>query len=239
MIDKRIEAHVQFLWDKFNSEIEEIPHIEKINLVTNNKSWVYFPIDDLYNQKYIMYINDKIKEQPKELFEQVLFHEFVHIYDSIKLIKYNINDFKKLMNIYSEIHASEILMDRLLITQNKKPYRLENIVIHNVSIPLYSFMEQTANSLKEEFTFNKQTILKQTYNYKSIYYYIGYILSLEKHGIQYTYNFEYINRSLSDLLYKILNSFIIKNYTPELLIQYENDLKGTILNLVKETLGLA
>ena len=104
---------------------------------------------------------------------------------------------------------------------------------------LYSFMEQTANSLKEEFTFNKQTILKQTYNYKSIYYYIGYILSLEKHGIQYTYNFEYINRSLSDLLYKILNSFIIKNYTPELLIQYENDLKGTILNLVKETLGLA
>ena len=195
-------------------------------------------INDLYNKRYILYVNNYINSQPKELVEQIIFHEFTHVYDSLIFIKYEVTDFKKLMNIYSETHASEIMMDKLIKTQKVKPYSLNGLVTYNICLPLESFMNQTYDFLKQEFIFNKTNILQCGYNYKKFYYYVGYIISLHKNNINYMYNFDDIDKDLADLFYIIIKSFLSHNYDVNSLIQYEDSLKELVLYKIKENMGL-
>ena len=124
MVSEKLKTKILLIWNKYN-DISQIPKIKKILPSFKNNSWAFFSNEDLYNQNYKLYINEKIENQPDELIEFVLFHEFTHIADSINFLTYSFDDFQKLMTICSEVHASEILMDRLLLTQIQKPYSLE------------------------------------------------------------------------------------------------------------------
>lgn len=236
MISKKLNILISSLWGKYNNEIANIPKIDNIYLSTNKKTWCKFSTDDFYEQKYIMYINTDIEDQRDELIEQIMFHEFTHIYDSLNFIKYDKETFKKLMNIYSETHASEVMMDRLILTQNSTPYSLNSFVICNVRLSLKSYMEQTYKSLKDEFTFNRNSVLNK-YNYKNFYYFLGYVISLRKNNIIYEYNFNEFDKRLSDLFYMISNSFLSNDYDIELLVEYENSLKLLVLYIIKENMG--
>lgn len=65
------------------------------------------------------------------------------------------------MFIFSEIHASEIQMDKMLTTQDKKPYSLNQDVIFDGVLSLKAFMDQSALHVKDQF-YKKKTFMCAT-----------------------------------------------------------------------------
>lgn len=236
MITEDFKNQIRILRDKYINMHAYIPE-PIITYTFNDKHWAKFKIEELYAEEYILYINPILENQSDELIEQVIFHEFTHLADSLELKNYDIKTFKCLMNIYSETHASEILMDTLLQTQTK-PYSLNKEVIYNVRLTLSSFMYQTLNNLEKSFMFKGVLDVTQNMNYKKFYYFIGYLISLKKNGIYFSYQFKSIDQNLSKLFNKIIKSFLDNDYNNELLIQYENDMVSLILENTKKMLNL-
>lgn len=74
-------------------------------------SVAYFIAEEVYNSKYILYINssniDIKSKYGKEAAESVFYHEFTHLYDAlkVKVSSNSLEDFKVRMTSYSEPHA--------------------------------------------------------------------------------------------------------------------------------------
>lgn len=235
MISNEIKNIIKIYWGKYNIYIANIPPIEEIYSEQKEDSWAHFSVEDLYNRRYIFYVNEKLKNYPNELIEQVLFHEFTHLSDSIQFLSYDFNDFKALMSIYSETHAATIMMDRLLMTQKQKPYTLEQNVVYNVKLTLQSFMNQTQTRLINEFTFSDPKC-KLFYNRKYFYYFVGYLISLKEHDILYEYNFDCLDIEFKNLFIDIIDFFLNKKHNIKMMIEYENLLYALSVSKLKEKL---
>ena len=129
-------------------------------------------------------------------------------------------------------------MDELLKTQKEHPYSLEQEVTYNVVLPLKDFMRQTLNKLENEFVFEKENIGNRRFNYKRFYYFVGYVISLKKHDIEYNVSFKKIDVQLAKLFVEVIDRFIEDNYDDEILIQCENQIVELILYKIKEGMGL-
>ena len=138
-----------------------------------------------------------------------------------------------MMNIYSEIHASQIQMNRLIKTEKSKPYSLDQEVIHGGILTLRSFMDQTYNRLKKEFSvpnvpFNKSNL---RLNLKELYYYVGYSKSLKNNNIIYNQNFSEIN-IFGNEFEKLYNYVLTEKVDSNILYEYDRNLT----KLVKTTI---
>lgn len=239
MISEKFKTKINLIWNKYNN-IYPIPQIERIAISYKDNSWAHFSYEDLYDQYYKIYVNEKLENQNDKMIEFVLFHEFTHLSDSIKFLKFSFEDFQKLMTIYSEVHASEILMEQILLTQNQKPYSLEKYITYNVKITLKDFMNQVLNDLENEFTYTNDLIFPYNFNRKKFYYFVGYLVALKKNNINYDFYFSNIDSMLSEVFYETILIFTDDESRNDydLLIEYEDTIHETTLNIIKKHLGL-
>lgn len=226
MISERMNKIVSSLWMSYNNIIKKIPQISDIVSSNNNGFWAEFMIEDLYNKKYTLYIFSDLEKMPYEFIEQILFHEFTHLADSLDFLKYKYDDFVSVMNIYSETHASEIQMDRMLLTQTTRPWSLDNNVIHGGILSLNSFMKQTFNHLENEFCVPKEriTINNLKYDQKNLYYFTGYLISLSKHNIKFNWKFQNTDIYFIPIFTEIIELLLSGDYDIQSIIQLNNHL---------------
>nr|DAP88111.1 MAG TPA: deuterolysin [Caudoviricetes sp.] len=202
MIDT-ITNKIILSWHKnYCENVCRIPSLN--NIIENNdtESVAQFLVKDLYFQEYNLYVNPTILDHTPEYVGQILFHEFTHIADAEKFHDYSFSDFKDIMFIFSEIHASEIQMDKMLTTQDKKPYSLNQDVIFNGILSLKSFMDQSALHVKDQFL-QKENV--RVCDIREVYYYCGYLKSLQKHNITYQYSFKELDEEIRNVISLVID----------------------------------
>ena len=166
--------------------------------------------DIYYNHKYILNLKQSLFDGDKHFSKAILFHEFTHMYDSELFINYPELQYKELMKIYSEIHSTEIETDIILTYQNK-PYSLEKDIWYTNRLPLKEYLRISLNVAKSMFTLPDEKLTEKNapFDYCELYYYIGKIRSINKHGlnyhIDYQKEFSTVNEPFQDLLIEIIN----------------------------------
>lgn len=115
---------------------------------------------------------------------------------------------------------------------------LSQQVTYNIKLPLSEFMRQTIARLDSNFVFNRENLIKFTFDYKSFYYLVGYLISLKKNSIDYTVRFRKMDEQLAELFIEIINVFLENNYDDELLLEYEHRIVEMIEYKTKEMLGM-
>ena len=82
MITEEIKLETKLRWLEYCKEIKNIPPIQEIKLLDkNDSSHARFKSIDLYNQKYILYVQNEIYEYTEVSTRSILFHEFTHLAD--------------------------------------------------------------------------------------------------------------------------------------------------------------
>ncbi|MCD8324719.1 MAG: hypothetical protein LUC32_07220 [Clostridiales bacterium] len=230
MNEQQFREKINSTREKYNDEVAQIPQIEGV-MFTDKSAWAQFLTADLQNQKYILYIDKEMLSKNVDFIEQILFHEFTHLADSQTCLQMQSNDFKAYMSIFSETHASEVQMDRMLLTEKERPFSLEQEVTHAGILTLDSFMSQTKKHLVEEFSFPEGRINKTNLRFdsKELYYYVGYAVSLKKHGINYEVDFTGVPECFQEIFAKI-STALMEYGEAEELIALEHELQDSIKN---------
>lgn len=226
---RKIKKTIYEYLEKYNSEYYVTPKINSIELV-NIGAWGHFDTKKMFDKQYDLKIDTELFDQNDKFIQQILYHEFTHMYDSTIFIEYDADLFKDIMEIYSEIHASEIQMNTILLTQSR-PYDLSKTVIHRGELTLQSFMDQTLKHVITEFTSpsGKITPSNLGFDFKELYYFIGYLLSLKKNGINYIYEYKDIAPEFINIFKKITD-YILNNteYDYNILLKLQNEFSSTI-----------
>ena len=193
MVTEELKEIINLLYKKYVYLVQDIPQIALIKESSDSSCEAQFLIDDLYNKKYILYVDPSIEQECLQFKENILFHEFTHMVDSIKYSYLSLKDFQDFMFIYSEVHASEIQMNCMLATQENKPYSLDQQIIHKGYISLRKWMDQTLDHVAEEFALPETGMpLSSLYDLRDLFYFIGYLKSLQKNNISYNYDYSRI-----------------------------------------------
>lgn len=225
MITTELKETIELLRTKYTLLIQDLPKIESIEESTDPSCIAQFLSEDLYNRKYILYVNPNIERECLQFKESILFHEFTHMADSIKYLDLSLKDFRDFIFVYSEVHASEIQMDRMLETQERRPYSLDQQIIHEGYIRLKSWMDQTLNHVIKEFTLPETSVPQSnSYDLRDLFYFIGYLKSLQKHNIAYTYDYSQIPH-LNDAFNKITDLLLSKESNSDIIILHYKELE--------------
>lgn len=236
MISEYLQKQIKFQWLKYNKFICKIPAIEKVEILAEDNTWAYFKNDDIYKQRYVLYVNPHLEETYDEFIEQILFHEFTHISDSLKFKNVDKKTFTELMNIYSEIHASQVQMNRMLLTQNTKSYSLDQQIICEKKVTLKSYMEHSLYNVEKEFTVSRDKITADNLRYstKELFYFIGKLSSLKKNGIKFDYDYSNVDERFRNLFYEITNFVLRDNIDAKELLLYNKQLTSLIKDVVRD-----
>ncbi len=232
------EEIVYELLEQYNKECYPTPKIDDIKFVHDNNSWGELDISNLYNHKYVLELYPGMFMLNKYFVNQIMYHEFTHIYDSTKFQHLDLASFNDIMQIYSEIHASEIETNLILRTQTP-PHNLDDIVIRELKLPLRRYMNSRLNEVKNQYACMPGIVTKNNtkYNYKHLYYFLGAVLSLKRHGINYEYDFSHLlykfGKLFNNIADYILNDDIYDNYNPDTLIQMHREIVATTKDFIK------
>lgn len=212
MLNERVDKIIKSTYKRYCEFIDNIPEIDEIKIMDGNYADMQFLPEDLYNQKYILYINQSVENEMVQFIENILWHEFTHISDSITLRKYEYEKFKNIMMIYSEIHAAEIQMNHMLRTQDMPPYTLDKSIEHGGFITLGKYMDTSLDHAIENFILPPWIVLPfdDICDSKNLYYFIGYLKSLRENSIEYEYNYSEINEQYINL-FNELTGYILNN----------------------------
>nr|DAN52324.1 MAG TPA: Protein of unknown function DUF45 [Caudoviricetes sp.] len=229
---EKLQIKAQWMkYCKIITKIPELNYIEEIPENSENQDTIaYFSLNNLYNKKYILFVNPQLFENdtPALYIEQVLFHEFTHLNDSLKFVKYDEKDFWKLMAGYSEVHASEIEMDRILNTQKDRGYSLDYPVVCRHVYMLRTIIDDALNKLINDFSYkyNAETLITKMFYFDSVrlFYFIGYMKSLRSHGLDYDWNYDKIQEPFRDLFYEITIRWFEDSITDEYILSYMNQI---------------
>lgn len=207
-VSKRLKNFTKLVWIKYNNNICNIPQIKDIRIMPEEGTAGQFLTDDLYNRNYVLYLSDDMEVAPDDYVEEILFHEFTHLADSMLFLEYDIEKFKTIMSMYSEIHASEIQMDKILsIIEN--PSNIRQIIPYK-SVTLKKYLNRKLKELKQEFApLKSKNDVAERCNFTHIYYFIGYLKSLKKHNIKYPHNYRGIIKSLIPEIMKLEDYLLI------------------------------
>lgn len=235
MMSEYMNLFIKLQYERYCKEIRKIPKLKSVIVVNNFDDWAKFESEDLYKCNYILYIDSELENEPNEFIEQILFHEFTHISDSLRFKMFSFEKFKSIMKIYSEIYASKIQMDRMLLTESHKPYTLDQEVVYGGILTLKSFMDQTYDKLKSEFMipegFITTTNLK--FDLNKLYYYIGFLKSLKSNNIKYVQQLNEIK--VFGNLFKEVCDYVLNNKVNiDVLYKYEKELT----KLIKDTIEM-
>lgn len=214
---KEFELVVKQQHNVYSDIYKQLPSIQKIIPISSSIVVANFKTEELYNQKYVLYVNQFLLKKSKTYINSILFHEFTHMADSINLReKYELKDFKSLMHTYSEIHASEIEMN-IVLSSNPNFNSIDDIVKYDGNISIQSFMDNSLKCVENYFQFPNKKIDKQyaTYhfNIKWLCYFVGRLSSLHKYNIKYEWKFKTLDEDFKTLFYSFLDKILNKSYS--------------------------
>ena len=242
MDERKMEQIIYNYLKQYNQEYFQTPQIDSIKF--ENGNWGHFDINETYHGQYNLEVNPKLFDENESFIKSVLYHEFTHMYDSTKFQNYDIESYKEIMLIYSEIHASEIETNVVLSTQ-KQPYNLNKNIAWKKVIPLNIYIQVRLKVLEGDFILPNKVIDASNYKFdpKVLYYYIGSLLSLKKHNIEYTYDYSSLHPAFKRLFTIITNHILDESfydkYDNDILIQMNKQVGNTITNVVlKHNLSL-
>ena len=223
IVSKRLKTLTESVWFKYNNNICRIPKIKGIRIMPEEGMAGQFLTDDLYNRNYVLYLSDDMEVAPDDYVEEILFHEFTHLADSTLFLEYEIEKFTTIMSMYSEIHASEIQMDKILSTI-ENPSNIRQVIPYK-SVTLKKYLNRELKELKQEFApLKSKTDVAERCNLIYICYFIGYLKSLKKHNIKYPHNYRGIIKSLIPEIIKLENYFLMTNtINPREILSFEKD----------------
>lgn len=225
------KLQIKAQWMKYCKEIKEIPKLKSIEEEMKTQDAIaYFETSRLYDKEYTLNINSNLFDKPAVYVEQVLFHEFTHLNDSLIFLKYTKEDFEKLMKGYSETHASEIEMDRILKTMPQENISLDSLVVTVGICPLRTVINSALNSLIDDFSYkyNAEAFITKMFHFDSVrlFYFIGYMKSLRSHGLDYDWNYDKIQEPFRDLFYEITIRWFEDSITDEYILSYMNQISN-------------
>ena len=226
MNKRKIKKIVYQYFEQYNSEYYKTPQINNIVITTDTNTWGEFDANLIHKKQYVLTINSKLFKEKETFVKQTLYHEFTHMYDSLKFLDYDKETFKKLMNIYSEIHATEIEMNVILSTKNG------NIITTHESMTLKKYMDDSLHCMENQFIPSDNS----KFNYREFYYFIGKLISLNKHGVTYNYEFSSeLPTSITSLFKEIINYFIDNSqYDYDILCKFSDQ----ISNIRKQNIAI-
>nr|WP_297940174.1 hypothetical protein [uncultured Lachnoclostridium sp.] len=208
--DKKV---IYELLEEYKQKYYDIPSLNSVEYITGEiDAYAEFRAEDLYNQKYILYIHPDLfsmgnKEMRDKLPKQIIFHEFTHIYDSLSLLNYDLLSFKKIMCSYSEIHAREIENRELILTQ-KPPYNLYKTVVGvKGRKTLEEYVDKSIGELCNQFMPINKIITPETniYDYRELYAIVGKLRALRYSNIEYDHTFiNMITKPFIDIINEII-----------------------------------
>lgn len=211
--------YIEKIRDEYIEKYYSIPIIQKyieITDIDNMEIAGYFNADELYKKEYNFYINTKIVEE-SNYNKAILFHEFTHVYDSTQLLDYEYDKYRYIMQSYSEVHAAEIEMD-ILTTIEK--------------FPIEFLMNQYLNDLVCEFTLPDGPFIKGRstgFNYRLLYYLIGYIKTLKHNNINCEYSFKRVPDPFRGQFEEISDYYLNNDeYDNEIIFAHQYKLDETI-----------
>lgn len=144
------------------------------------------------------------------------------MYDSTKFLSFDEKAYMDIMQIYSEIHASEIEMNVILDAQDKD---------------LNDYMDRALQRVEDQFIMPDGIVPMDytKFTYKIFYYFVGKLLSVHKHNLEYKYEFSNeLNIEFILLFNEIINYFIDNSeYDSSILIDFQHKMESTILNNIK------
>lgn len=181
---------IEQLYKKYQSRYNiSLPKIKNIRYTNNVTYWAEFNSNDLYNKKYTLYINKALLITNKKFIEQVLYHEFTHLTDSLKFLDKSIDEFKNIMISYSEFHASKREMIGRLEYVETNNITLNTEIIHAGVLTIESFMKQSFNLMKKDLVrMSNNTFENFYYDTNYIYYFYGFVKALQKFNLDYETN---------------------------------------------------
>lgn len=191
-----------------------------------------------YNNKYILNLRQSLFDGDEHFSKAILFHEFTHMRDTELFMDYPELQHKELMKICSETHATEIETD-IILTYQKKPYSLEKDIWYTARLPLQEYLRISLNVVKDIFTLPDGILNEQNapFAYEKLYYYIGKIRSINKHGLNYYVDyqkeFSTVDKPFPELLIEIISycvNFDMTDY--DKLIQLQEKLTNTIKRFI-------
>lgn len=214
-----------------------LPDIQKtISLPSTECVNAKFNIKDLYQRKYFLYVGNSFKNKPEHFIIPSLYHEFTHILDSLKFLEYDYNEFKSMIGIYSEIHASEIQMDKILEI-NKTISSIDDTIMYDNNSTIRKILNKSINEMQNSFSFNyrktNSRITRRELNIMWMCYLIGKLISLKKHGLKYDF---VCNTVLDDdyasLFNELYNIYVSKQYDKTTILSFYEKFEDMIFRKI-------
>ena len=202
----------------------DYPELNNDNLkyVKNKKYFLEFNSEELYNNIYNLKIDISIKKFQKDYIHALLFHEFTHLYDSIKYKNLDYNIYLLVMGGYSEMHGAFVMLNDLIKDENVNAFT--HFSYKNSYTTILQFYNEKYMEIEKIWS-NKNIIDANIFmdNMMKLCYFIGYYKYL-KNKISYIKPFDiqsefqpeinemtnkFLNNDIS--LYKEYSDMIIKS----------------------------
>lgn len=230
MTKEKIEQKVYEYLEQYSDEYYPISKIN-IEIIDNLDAWARFDASTLYEAKCILKISPSLFDQNESFIKETLYHEFTHLQDAFNFFTYDRESFEKLMIIYSEVHASEIEMNVILST------KIENTITVFKEMNLKYYMDLSLHCMEDQFIYKCDKITFDTikFSYREFYYFIGKLISLNKHNIEYTYEFSNeLPTVFSSLFKKVIKYFLKhKKYNYKTLLKYQCEIVNVIKSYIE------
>ena len=237
MFDERIDKIIKSTHKSYCKYVSIIPEITKIETISGNYAEMQFDAKSLYEKNYILKVNESINDENEQFIENILWHEFTHVADSILFNEYEYEDYKHIMYIYSEIHAAELQMNNMLATQMERPCSLEQDIEHKGIITLQKYMDTSLHNALDQFKLPVWYIFlsDNICDAREIYYFIGYLKSLKSHSINYEYSYSDIDERYNSL-FKEITEYVLNNqeYDYKHFISLDKQMDKLIIELATE-----
>ena len=237
MFDERIDKIIKSTHKSYCKYVSIIPEITKIETISGNYAEMQFDAKSLYEKNYILKVNESINDENEQFIENILWHEFTHVADSILFNEYEYEDYKHIMYIYSEIHAAELQMNNMLATQMERPSSLEQDIEHKGIITLQKYMDTSLHHALDQFKLPVWYIFlsDNICDAREIYYFIGYLKSLKSHSINYEYSYSDIDERYNSL-FKEITEYVLNNqeYDYKHFISLDKQMDKLIIELATE-----
>lgn len=237
MFDERIDKIIKSTHKSYCKYVSIIPEITKIETISGNYAEMQFDAKSFYEKNYILKVNESINDENEQFIENILWHEFTHVADSILFNEYEYEDYKHIMYIYSEIHAAELQMNNMLATQMERPCSLEQDIEHKGIITLQKYMDTSLHHALDQFKLPVWYIFlsDNICDAREIYYFIGYLKSLKSHSINYEYSYSDIDERYNSL-FKEITEYVLNNqeYDYKHFISLDKQMDKLIIELATE-----
>lgn len=195
MNKKRVEdIIINKVYTEFQKEHNiSLPAIQQIKRISGTNSDANVISEQLYNKKYILNIDSQLMSKNDVQIYTKLYHEFTHIMDSILFLDYEYSSFVRIMNSYSETHASEIETKKRFFYSDDIVNQQSYIAINDILVTIEEYMQKGFGHVLNDFAkMSKATKNDMFFETNSLYYYIGRIKALKTCGVNFNFDYDKI-----------------------------------------------